>query len=365
MKNLIQYGTAVMTLSDLVDDFCLAQNNMRENTILAQYRHARWSWKDLFRTTLWSIRKSVLTVDCKDHTVRLPDDCDSDKVIALSVVDCYGKLHPLGFNSDWNTSRIKCSKIKCSCSKCGGNDTLCGAIDSISAVTETVTIQGSSYTKTIYTRYDGAGNIQTETISPTLDAASNTIVYVSSINTICNVEVNEHGCIKATQPNMTMLRDNCGCGNFIDNWSEWGYGWGNYSAYRQLIPTTYNYWGEWNYNAADPRIIHIFGTGRVVNHYGHNDDQEREFRGSIRQVILDYQTNGEAPNTEILVPEYAVEAVQIGMVYRQKYLNPKIGPNEKLAEQRLFTAAKVQVAKYLNPVHLENVAKLQTNPRRW
>lgn len=363
MKNLRDHGVSVMTLSDVVDDFCLAQGNMRESLILAQYRHARWSWKELFRTALWSIRKAVLDVDCVSHTIRLPDDCESNKVICLSVVDCHGKLHPLGFNTDWNTAKIKCAHTSCSCEACHGEDTLCGAIDSITAVTETVIIKGSPYTKTTYTRYSG-GAVQKEVIMPTYNALTTGIDYEKTITTICNVEVNERGCIKATQPNMDVLREYCGCGNFIDSWNSFGYGWGIDNAYKELIPTPTNYWGEWNFNAADEQIVHIFGHN-YVNHFGHNSEQENTWRGSIRQVILDYQTNGEAPETEILVPEYAVEAVQIGMVYRQKYLNPRIGEGDKMAAKQAWKAAKMDVVKYLNPINLNIIAALQTNPRRW
>ena len=162
MKDLRQYGIAVMTLTDLVDDFCLAQGNMREAVITAAYRNARWAWKDIFRTTLWNIRKAVLCVSCKDHSVRLPDDCE--RVINISVVDCHGKLHPLGFNTDWNTAKITCLKTKCGCNSCHGEGTLCGAIDSIKVITETVTINDQPYTKTTWTRYDGSGAVQTASI---------------------------------------------------------------------------------------------------------------------------------------------------------------------------------------------------------
>lgn len=365
MNNLREYGTAVMTLTAVVDDFCLAQGNMRESTILAQYRHARWAWKDLFRTTLWNLKTAVLCVDCKDHSVHLPDDCESDKIITISVVDCYGKLHPLGFNTDWNTARIKCTKVKCSCQNCDGQDTLCAAIDSISAVTETVTIHGTDYTKTTLTRFNSSGDVQTQTTIPIWDQLTSTVVYNTDIKTICNVEVTDKGCIKVTKPNMDALRGACGVGNFIDNWSGWGFGWGNYKAYRELIPTVTNYWGEWNYNAADPSIIHIFGGGRWVNHFGNDTEREALFRGSIRQVVLMYQTNGETPNTEILVPEYAVNAMQVGMVYQQKFLNPRIGEGDKLQAKYAFRDAKKEIVKYLNPIHLEVIEMLQTNPRLW
>lgn len=361
MKNLRQDGIAVMTLSDMVDDFCLAQGNVRESMILAQYRHARWAWKDFFRTTSWIIRKAVLCVDHEKHTIKLPDDCE--RVINISVVDCFGKLHPLGFNTDWNTAQIKCTKTKCSCNKCHGEeDTLCALIDSIKVVTETVVIRGSNYTKTTLTRYNGAGAVQTQTTIPVWDQPTGTVVYDTLTETICNVETTEKGCIKATRPNMDILRGTCGAGTFANEWHGGGWHWGNYNAYRELIPAPYNYWGEWNYNAEDRQIVHIFGGNR---HFGHSQHEEDEWRGNVRQVILEYQTNGETPDTEILIPEYGVECVQIGIVYRQKYLSPRVSEGDKLMAKQAYVAAKLDVVKYLNPVVMENIAKLQTNPRFW
>lgn len=364
MKDLRQYGISVMTLTDLVDDFCLAQGNMREAVITASYRNARWAWKDIFRTTLWYIRKAVLCINCKDHTIRLPDDCE--RVINISVVDCHGKLHPLGFNTDFNTTKITCLKVKCGCNKCRGEDTLCGAIDSIQVVTETVVINSVDYTKTTWTRYDGSGAVQIEQQIPTWDVAQSKVVFNTLVETICNVETTENGCIKATQANMNTLRENCGCGNFLDNWNSLGFGWGNYNLNRELIPAPYNYWGEWNYNSQDRQIIHLFGNARQGStHFNQTEDQEREWRGGLRQVILEYQTNGETPNAEILIPEYAVEAVQMGIFYRQKYFSPRIPAGERMMAKNEFMAEKIKVAKYLNPVIMENVTKLQTNPRYW
>lgn len=350
-----------MTLTDLVDDFCLAQGNMRESTILAQYRHARWAWKDLFRQTLWVIRKQAICVDCKTESIILPNDCE--RVINISVVDCYGKLHPLGFNSDWNTAKIKCLQPTCACKNCEGEGTLCGAIDTISAVLSTVTINGKDYTKTVLTRYNGSGAVQTQTTIPVWDTEKEIVVDITTVETICNVETTEKGCIKATQSNMDALRTSCGCGNFINEWNQSGWGWNWYERNQRLIPAVYNYWGEWNYNAADGSIIQIFQSGR--QHFGHTGQQEAQWRNNIRQVIVEYQTNGETPDTEILVPQYAVEAVQQGMFYRQKKLNTRVSAAERQMAYNEYMAEKIAVVKYLNPIIMDNIAKLQTIPRRW
>lgn len=361
MKNLVDKGVAVMTLADVVDDYSLLSGNLRQTNILVLYRNARWAWKELFRTTIWNVRKAVLCLDCKDNTIRLPNDCD--RMLAISVVDCYGKLHPLGFNPDWNTSKILCSPVKCSCSSCHGEDTLCGALDSISMTTETIQIDGTDYTQTTLTRNNN-GAIQRQIQRPTVNASTGLVEYITDIETICNVEVTTQGCIKATKPNMDILRSSCGCGNFIDQWNNiYATGWGK--AYRSLIPTVYNYWGEFNFNAADPQIVHIFGGGRYNYHFNNTPEQEVQWRGSIRQVIVDYQTNGETPNQEIVIPEYAVEAIHMGINYRMKMVHPRISEGDKLASKNAWDAAKMDVLKYLNPIQGEVIAKLQTNPRYW
>lgn len=360
MKNLRVDGHAVMTLTDMVDDFCLAQGNMRESGYLAQIRHARWSWKELYRTTTWFIRIQVLELD-RNHSIKLPNDCE--RVINIQVVDCHGKKHPLGFNTDWNTTKISCIKTKCSCDHCSGTDTLCAAIDSLKVVLSTVTINGKDYTNTTYYKYDRCGDVQKQEVVNVWDSANNVVTQITNTYLICNVETTEHGCIKATSANMGLLRDNCGCGNFFDEWNALGYHWGNYDSYRELINAPYNYWGEFNFNAACGDIIQIFQPH--CRHFGHNDHQEREWRNGIRQVILEYQTNGETPDTEILIPEYAVEAVETGMFYRQKKLNPRATANDRAMTKAEWEESKTGVAKYLNPINLEFFAKLQTNKRLW
>lgn len=368
MRNLTQYGQAVMTLTDVVDDFCLAQNNIREAMILAMYRHGRWAWKDLFRTTMWNVKKVVLEVDHHSGTIVLPDDCE--KVYNISVVDRFGRLHPLGFNTDLNTAVIKCLKVKCSCVNCHGENTLCAAIDSISTILSTVTINGHPYTQTVSTRYNQNGTISKETSSPSWDVESASVIFNTTIETICNVEITECGCIKVTQPNMETLRVNFGVGNYASQWNSLGFTWGNQSVYRELIPTPYNNWGQWNYNAQQPNIVHIFGP-RGVNNSGPNrvatesNPPGDQWVNNICQVIVEYLTNGETPGTEILVPEYAVNAMQVGMIYQMKFLNVRVGAQEKLDAKRAFKAEKMEVAKYLNPMSMDVLAKLQTNARLW
>jgi len=209
---------------------------------------------------------------------------------------------------------------------------------------------------------------------PTLNAANDAVIYIESQKTICNVEVDDKGCIKATKPNMQVLSDFLGINDVFGN-GIGPFGWGAYSPYSELIPAVFNYWGYYNRNAQDPQIVHIFHNGirsvPFVNQAGNQltnsvADQniartEAAFTGTI---LVTYQINGEEPGAEILIPEYANDALVMGILYRQAKLNPKDRDRDQTA-YNAYRREKVNLFKYLNPINLDQIAKLPTLPRTW
>lgn len=347
------YGEEVIPLSKVVKELCLKQNNLKETAIFQQLVYGRWAWKELFRRNIWSIKNVVLELD-KHRRINLPSDCE--RLINISVIDCAGILQPLTLDAGINTVKIDFVKPKCSCHNCNGDDTLCGAVESVTYATETVEIQGDDYTMETWTRYDGNGAIQQEQKVPTLDATTNTVVYTTNISTICNVEVTDTGCIAPTQGNMDLLRLHCGCGNFPDSECGINYGW--YYRRFNLIPQPYNYYGYYNYNAADRSIVHIF---RHESAYRNAADRNNP----ICKVIVSYQANGESDGEEILIPQYAQHAIDMGIMWQQKLYNPRAGAGDKQFAKEQWNGARVLVNKHLNPIRLDDFAKLQTQRRAW
>lgn len=360
--SLTQYGVAVKTLSNFVREYSLEQGNMKQTVIAANLKRAELVYKDLFRSTLWELRENVLTVDPKKNTIKLP--ADVERLISISVVDVLGKKQPLTFNSQFNTVEIKCPKNKCSCNNCHGQDTLCEAIDYITVKTNAIEIHGETYTQTIRTRNSGNGSIQNEIITPCYNDLTETVDFVTSWETLCSVELTTNGCIAPTAPNMQALIDYVGYPNA-------GYlGWDN-PVLRQLIPVSFNYYGEWNFNAAAKDIIHIFrpktkrGTPlgpTVINPY---TGQQETLENDICKVIICYQTNGETPGAEILIPDYAEFAVKIGMQYRTEQLRPRPNLNAVRELKYAYREEKHNVFKYLNPIKIDDLAKQQTLPKYW
>lgn len=353
MEELRQYGVAVMPLGRLVRNFCLEQGNMNEAMFIKNLKHAEWVWKELFRETLWSIKTMATTL--RDQTIRLPDDCE--RLINISVVDSFSRLHPLTLNTNINTAKIKCAHNSCSCNRCNGVDTLCATLDNITMTTETIVIQGQDYTKTTWVRNAGGGDIQQVTSTPTLNSATDEVEYVTKQVTLCHVEVDSNGCIKATQPNIDLLIRYCGCGTGAFNGGIGLFGWGN-SVYGELIPAVYNYWGYYNFNAQDPNIVHIFRNECP------EPTEDSPAWGQIGTILVSYQTNGINPGQESLIPEYAYDAMTQGIIYRQRKLNVRDGDKDGVF-YNMFRREKQRVFRYLNPVNMELIEKLHTQKRLW
>jgi len=364
MGELYQYGVSVMPLGDLVRDFCLEQGNFNQVAFIKNLKHAQKTWLDIFRTTLWQVTTTPVPL-CDDNTIRLPDNCE--RLFNISLVDQFGRLHPLTENTDLNTAQIKYQPIPCSCKKCGGVNTLCGVFDNVTMATEQVVINNSNYTKTIWTRYDGCGQVQQVVSMPTLQAGTSNIVYIETSKAICDVEADANGCIKASQPNVDLLTQ--ALGNTI---GVTGFGIGAFMSnisgpvYSELIPPPYNFWGYYNRNAQDPSIVHIFRNNAKITPLVSQVTNPIEIvdQALTGTILVSYQVDGENIGEEILVPKYAYDAMVMGMIYRHKKLSPKDGDRDNKAFFD-YRREKNNLFKYLNPVNMELIAKLRTLQRKW
>lgn len=345
------YGEQVIPLSKVVKEFCLKQGNLKETAVFQQLVYGRQIWKELYRKTMWLNRTAVICLN-KENTFRLPEDCE--RLLNVSVRDCNGHIQPLTCDPSLNTINIICCKPKCSCDRCHGEDTLCAAVDSVTYTTEMVTIQDVEYTMETWIRYDN-GAIQQQQKVPVLNASTNEVEYTTNITTICNVETTEKGCIKATTTNMDLLRRHCGCGNFAPENCGVFFDWRRINT--RLIPQIYNYYGYWNVNAEDRNIVHVFRHD--TTHHWHHDPNK------IQKVIVSYQTNGEIPGEEILVPEYAQFAIDMGIIWLQRLYNNRASATDKETSKNEWRAAKRGVNQHLNPIRMEIISKMQTNKPLW
>lgn len=362
------YGQKVIYLSDLVRKFCLKQGNVKMTGFLRQMEMASWAWKELFRKSIWELTTVVLEVDPIKHTITLPDGCE--RMVNISVIDKFGKIQPLTLNPNMNTASVLCQKNACKCA-CGGTDTLCEALENITALQDTIVVNDHDYTQVTYIKSDGCGAIQKEVHTFGYNPETEEVEPVVINTLLCNIEVNSRGCILPTKPNILALQDYCGVNaTCVSNAANPGCAWGAWqtNAYRSLVPAPYNYYGQWNWDAAARDTIHIFRSRRCNAVFVNDPNACNSMCGSeqndIRKVIISYQTIGATEGVEILVPEYAQMAVDLGIMYQQALYNPRDGDRNGTRE-RQWNKGQKKVQAYLNPVRIDDMIKLQTNQRPW
>ena len=354
---LTQYGTTVIPLTDFVRQYLIGRGDVKMKGMARTLILAQKAYRDLFRTTLWEPKCMVLKLN-EDDTIQLPDYCE--KVINISVVDALGKWQTLSLDPYWNTVDIKCTSSSCSCTSCNGTDSLCGALDAITATTKGILIGDGEYTQTTWLRKNGC-SIEKAIKTPYWDPEKEEVVYRMSYETVCTVEVNDKGCITYTSSNISALQENFGY------WFNYGYLQGS-STLRELIPTTPNNYGTYNYNASNKSIIHIFRPKRNIStqqFYNAFSQTQETLYNNIDQVIVQYMPNGDTPGAEILIPQYAQSAMEAYIMYDTERLRPNNAPARVEYYLQNFRREKKKMNDYLYPIRMIDIALMQTIAKRW
>lgn len=339
---IFQNGVPAIAIGDLLSNFNIEQGNIEQRHFLKNLTHAKWCWKEIFLRSIWEMRQVVLNVDPDTNSIRLPYDMQGQ--VNVSVVDHHGNKQLIGYNPNMNTVNILCSTV-CSC-KCGGVDTLCGAFDHLTMTTETVNIKGTDYTKTTWIKHLGGGKVAEFTKTPVFVSSGltdvGTVQYQEDQRVVCNLEVNTStGCIKATDQNFELFRLHCGCYTNLPFNNIWGR-----CNEKQDVPATDSAYGYWNWNAAAGNIIQLKDV-------------------KAKQVIVGIQSSGEVDGQEIVVPEYALDAVQVGILYRQALFNPTVSFKAKKEAKNLYRDAKMDLNKFLRPVSMHALRNLQCGIPLW
>lgn len=339
------YSTAVKTLTDVVKELNLAQGNFVGNHFVATLNHAKWVWKDLNYSNFWGVVQTAVPV--VDGKITLPQNVS--RLLNISVVDKCGNIQPLGHNPNINTYTLKCPVKTCTC-KCGGKGTYCGDVDNLQVTTEQVEINGTEYTKTIYTKHDGAGNIVKETHTPVWDTVAEDVIIVTTTEVIFTVDINQDGCIKVTEPNRRKLVERCGCYIPFIWRASCLTGLCNHKYVcdecRVALKPYLNDFGYYNWDAVAKDVIHLKDV-------------------TATQVIIVYQTNGEPEGAEILVPEYAVDALMLGIMFRRAKFSPLTSYGETEYAKRQYNHAKNKIFEFLNPLRMDDFVKLAGVIPKW
>jgi hypothetical protein len=319
MKRAIPY----LSLTETVNQYMLASMNDRRKYFVNYLSHARWIWKRLSWSTLWTIKNKYVEVDrsTTPHSVIIPKDLV--RFINLSSEDNCHNLRSLTFNDGMSVLTPPALSDKC-CPVCDEPDDLSQLFTNISVSFKDRLIDNVVRTEKIWKKLCSNGDIVEVREIPVknynstnpLDFEIGTTVIETFI---CKLEKKPCGCVAKTESNKDLIVSTCGV----------------------LLPCCQK-------NLCHPLISKAnarFGSIKI-------QDGRIFIKGECpEQLLLSYQTNGECGEDEIMIPEHAVEAVIFGIDYRAKALAPNFDRFEKRESERAYNKAKMELEEFLNPIY--------------
>lgn len=200
--------TKLVPLSRVVNASIL---DIYEDAGKTQQLHYHWAsrgLKKLQKETLKRGKRSVmLAVSPNTHTATLP--CDFDGEIFVGVINSKGLKESLIYNSDiTNTRFIEDIPCEDKCERCNQDKGICDDI-TVTSTTETVSINGTDYTKTIVKKLYENGDYYLETTTPIWDTEEAAISYSTKKDFITNFSLKECGCLEDDAATVAQIQTYC------------------------------------------------------------------------------------------------------------------------------------------------------------
>jgi hypothetical protein len=362
------------TLSEVVDKFFITRMISKKKYYAAYLSIAKDKWQELFRGTIWEVQSRWMTLKkgTPYNYIDIPEG--ASRVFSVSVEDRCNLIQPLFYNNQLNvvskpaTKKCGC-KEECSCAGC------CEAVNSMTYTTKLLfTINGVDYYEKTwiesckngdmieyketptkqYNNITGDGGDYNDDYNNDYDTepapfSDYTIVTVKSQKKICKLEVLECGCPAETPENEELLTNVCGCSIGL-----------NCSLKRKHCRQYFenvdnNYYGEVKKSECGTRLYY-----KPSPHWKRVSDVEYpEF------LLVSFQMNGMLPDSEVLVPDYALPAMKTGIHWESIRFNTSISnvtKNEAYYQHQMECSNLVA---FLNPISLIELGKIQDTKILW
>lgn len=360
------------TISELTDRFLIRSGIDKKKYFSRYITIAGEVWQDVFQKTLWSIKSVWMPTKLGEpfSYVDMPQDCL--RLLSVGVDDKCDLIQPLFYNTQLNVvSKPRVKKCGCTCD-CGG---LCDAVNSLTTTTKLIyTINGVPYYQKCWMEYCANGDILEYCETPTkkyntltgdsgdfnsdynddYDIASAPfsayeIITVKSQRKICKLEVAPCGCPQETTDNCQLLIDSCGCN------ISWGCRTKRKHCDQFSENINNNFLGE----------VKISGCGTKIYY-----KQSRHWRQVAKKetpdyLLVNYQSTGETPGAETLVPRYARNLMYAALDNGRKEYNSSYSIGEKQAASYKLQHEKNEIVNFLSPIDLIQLAQVQDCEIKW
>jgi hypothetical protein len=309
------------TLTEGTERYCIDQGNDERKGFENLLIHAADTWNETLRSTLWSFSSVWLRVheDGPFPYIKLPKNMSN--FLGLYQLDNCGRLIPVHRSASYNILP-KPAKKACGCEACDCGD-LCAQANSFSLTTKDVI--GGTEKEWLETCKNGDVIRWREVPAKKEDGTFETII---DSERVCTLQTKSCGCVEDSEANRKLLFESCGC-RFSVCHSR-----GLFTRQDSACETTLQSDG----------CGKIFLIGKYIQDY----------------YLLQFQESEASKNS--LVPEYGLMTLKAGIDFHCVAFNPK-RKNERTDAERFYTKQINNMVMYLNPIDLEFINRLQSQPR--
>jgi hypothetical protein len=360
------------TLSECVENYLADRQISKKKYFPAYLQMAKKEWQLIFRNTLWVVQSKWETLKELDGKLYIDSPTDASRVFGVSVEDHCHLLQPLFYNNQLNiVQKPKRKHCGCESCQCGG---LCVDVNSFAMTTNLVfTINGIPFYEKIWMEYCKNGDILEYKEIPTKKYNSTTgdggdfnsdfnddysiaaapfsdytVVTVKQQRKICKLEILSCGCPSEIPENVELLNNFCGCNLTI------GCNARKRHCKQYFENVNNNHWGEIK-----------FGDDNKIYYQPSKRWQHLTGKKLPDFLQVDYQPNGLKNDSEVLVPDYAIDAMEAGINYRAKRFNTKYSAIEREDAKVQAQMEKDKVMAFLHSIDLIFMDTIQDAPIRW
>lgn len=356
-----------ITLSESTDKYLTIRGVDKKKYYAKYLIIAGKIWEEIFQKTIWSTQSTwkVLKdgnpypyIDIPGGTVRL---------FSVSTLDECDNIIPLYFNQEKNViPEPKEAKCGCGCSGCDG---ICEDMNqTVMTTKEAFVLFGVTYYEKTWIKLCPNGDIIEYREIPTKkyndrigetgdynedynndysigDTAFTNFEVVTEIQqkTICNIELKPCGCPVNTDENRCKILDNCS----------------NYLRFdsclcrkdcREFLPEI---------NPTRKGQVKISECGNKIYYIKQRGEKYP------KHLLVNYQTDGSKVGAESVIPTYGEMCLWAGIDYLSKKYNNIYGAGERQQSFYAYNHEQNELIKFLNPLSLRAIAKVQDQQNRW
>lgn len=325
-------------LAEVVEDYLIRKFNQRRKYFGNYFKIAQDVYKDLYRTILPTIISKYVQVftDDKYPYVLVPDFME--RFFSISITNRKNELLEVYYNNDLNVFSKPPTVKHCGCT----TTDLCDCMDNLQVVITPKVIDGTTYYEKVWVvccdngdvmqysevpvkKYGEAGGSYADDYSDDYDIINDgdNVVVLQFYKNLGRLDTKDCGCPLDTDNNKVIIYNKCGC-------------------FLSLKPQCCK---EWYHQK------HVSCTGEMKFSECGTRIYLKDVKTDDGFVVIAYQADPVLCGEEILVDDFAKEAIWYGIEEQSIVFYPRSSEGEKEGAKQRRLAAKNRLFEYMNPIN--------------